>query len=113
MREDATGKVTVPGLSEWIVLKPEDIMELMRRGDAKRKIASTNMNKQSSRSHAIFQMVRSPPPTVSIAPYTPCAPTWPCVCRQFRQTTERACKVLFAPCETPVALLSCTEQEHR
>lgn len=60
MREDATGKVEVPGLSEWIVLKPEDIMTLMRRGDAKRKIASTNMNKQSSRSHAIFQMVRSP-----------------------------------------------------
>lgn len=32
----------------------EDVTELMKKGQVNRSVASTNMNRESSRSHAIF-----------------------------------------------------------
>ena len=56
IQEDATRGVTVAGLSEFIVGTPQQVLELMAKGDSNKHIAATRMNKQSSRSHTVFQM---------------------------------------------------------
>lgn len=54
IREDPKKGVFVQGVSEWAVVKPEEIMELMKIGGKARATAKTNMNESSSRSHAVF-----------------------------------------------------------
>ncbi|CAG9090456.1 unnamed protein product [Plutella xylostella] len=47
VKVDATEKVTS---------SPEEVLEVMRQGEANRQIGTTNMNEKSSRSHSIFQI---------------------------------------------------------
>ncbi|KAJ8028133.1 Chromosome-associated kinesin KIF4 [Holothuria leucospilota] len=54
MREDTNGEIKITGLSEKLVSKEEQVMALLQKGSAGRATASTEMNKTSSRSHAIF-----------------------------------------------------------
>ena len=46
--------VIVKGLSERRVYRSADMFRLLREGSESRRIGATEMNKQSSRSHAIF-----------------------------------------------------------
>lgn len=54
IREDPKKGVYVEGVSEWAVVKPQEILELMKLGAKSRAVAKTNMNESSSRSHAVF-----------------------------------------------------------
>lgn len=47
----------VNGLQEYIVKKPTEILNLLKEGEKRRRTGTTNMNKKSSRSHTIFQMI--------------------------------------------------------
>ena len=49
--------VYVDGLSEHIIKSPSEISELLRQGSVARETASTNMNRTSSRSHAVFTII--------------------------------------------------------
>lgn len=53
VREDSNG-VYVEGLKEIEVGNTSDAQALLTRGLANRHVASTNMNRASSRSHAVF-----------------------------------------------------------
>lgn len=60
VREDSAKGVYVEGLSERIVHNTLEAMDVLRCGMENRKVASTNMNRVSSRSHAMFVLtVRS------------------------------------------------------
>ena len=54
LRELKSGQVTVLGSDPVFVTSPEDIFELLTVGQRTRKVASTNQNDRSSRSHTIF-----------------------------------------------------------
>ncbi|KAG0575320.1 hypothetical protein KC19_VG336400 [Ceratodon purpureus] len=54
MREDANKGVYVEGLLEVEVQNVQDVIHLLLLGAANRKVAATNMNKESSRSHSVF-----------------------------------------------------------
>jgi hypothetical protein len=54
IREDPKKGVYIDGVSEWAVVRPQEILELMKLGTRSRAIAKTNMNESSSRSHAVF-----------------------------------------------------------
>jgi len=54
IKEDASGKVWVAGLTEVRVQAAGSAVDLMRRGAGVRSRAATLLNAQSSRSHAIF-----------------------------------------------------------
>ncbi|XP_066435501.1 kinesin-like protein KIF13A isoform X1 [Eleutherodactylus coqui] len=47
----------VDGLSQLAVTKFEDIESLMSEGNKSRTVAATNMNEESSRSHAVFSII--------------------------------------------------------
>jgi len=47
----------VDDLTEDIVLNPEEVANLLKKGDDFRHIGQTNMNEHSSRSHTIFRMI--------------------------------------------------------
>ncbi|XP_069814062.1 kinesin-like protein KIF13A isoform X4 [Dendropsophus ebraccatus] len=47
----------VDGLSQLAVAKFEDIESLMSEGNKSRTVAATNMNEESSRSHAVFNII--------------------------------------------------------
>ena len=49
--------VVIRGLKEEIVTSPEQVFALLAAGEARRRTGSTNMNKQSSRSHSIFRLI--------------------------------------------------------
>lgn len=55
--EDSQKGVFVPNLTEHEVDDPEQIVNLLLRGNQKRTMAPTGNNKFSSRSHAIFQII--------------------------------------------------------
>jgi hypothetical protein len=57
IREDASGNIVVAGAQSRSVQTPEDVMRLLAMGTAARVTGSTNMNEQSSRSHAIFTLI--------------------------------------------------------
>eukprot|EP00047_Mylnosiga_fluctuans_P023431 m.137765 g.137765 ORF g.137765 m.137765 type:complete len:1223 (-) comp9581_c0_seq3:2173-5841(-) len=57
IRENADGGVFVEGLSEHVVRSADDILRLVQCGKAQRTTNSTRMNKESSRSHAVFSVV--------------------------------------------------------
>jgi centromeric protein E len=48
--------VVVRGLREEVVTSPHDVHHWIAQGELKRQVGSTNMNKHSSRSHAIFRL---------------------------------------------------------
>ena len=48
--------VTIRGLREEVVTTPEAILDLLKKGERRRQVGSTNMNKHSSRSHAIVRV---------------------------------------------------------
>jgi centromeric protein E len=52
----ADGGVVVQGLSERAVDSVEEVMALLDKGDAVRRVGETRMNARSSRSHAIFRL---------------------------------------------------------
>ncbi|KAG8183203.1 hypothetical protein JTE90_005653 [Oedothorax gibbosus] len=45
------------GVSEFFVGSPEDVMNVLMKGTSNRQTAVTNMNKNSSRSHSVFQII--------------------------------------------------------
>ena len=49
--------IFVGGLTEEIVLSPEEVMSILIKGQEYRHVGGTNMNERSSRSHTIFRMV--------------------------------------------------------
>ncbi|XP_017775490.1 PREDICTED: chromosome-associated kinesin KIF4 [Nicrophorus vespilloides] len=54
MREDINKGIFIPGLTEQVVNNMSETLDCLLRGSQGRATASTNMNAQSSRSHAIF-----------------------------------------------------------
>ncbi|KAG0628802.1 hypothetical protein M758_1G054100 [Ceratodon purpureus] len=57
IREDTKTGVYVEGLSEEYVSNLEDVTRLLIRGLANRRVSSTAMNNESSRSHSVFTFV--------------------------------------------------------
>ncbi|XP_015944937.1 kinesin-like protein KIN-12D isoform X1 [Arachis duranensis] len=57
LREDVKRGVYVENLSEFEVQSVNDILRLLIQGSANRKVAATNMNRESSRSHSVFTCV--------------------------------------------------------
>lgn len=55
--EDGKGVVRVVGLTEKVVTKVEDVLELIQQGSMERMTGQTSANTNSSRSHAVFQIV--------------------------------------------------------
>ena len=51
--------VVVKGLSEHAVANPSDVLGLIHRAQERRKVGETKMNKHSSRSHAVLQLLVS------------------------------------------------------
>lgn len=47
----------VPGLREEVVMSVKGLKEVMERGEANRRTASTDWNARSSRSHSVFRLV--------------------------------------------------------
>ncbi|KAG0147379.1 hypothetical protein CROQUDRAFT_656109 [Cronartium quercuum f. sp. fusiforme G11] len=56
IREDKDGKIIWSGLKELKVTGAREVMEILERGSSVRQTNSTDMNAQSSRSHAIFSL---------------------------------------------------------
>ncbi|KAJ3700592.1 hypothetical protein LUZ61_004297 [Rhynchospora tenuis] len=54
IRETAIGGITLAGVNESAVKSKEEMASFLARGSLNRATASTHMNSQSSRSHAIF-----------------------------------------------------------
>lgn len=54
MREDSKKGVYVENLTEIVVRSVQDLVLLLLKGAASRKVTSTNMNRESSRSHSVF-----------------------------------------------------------
>ncbi|KAF5745669.1 phragmoplast orienting kinesin 2 [Tripterygium wilfordii] len=57
LREDIKKAVYVENLSEFEVCTVSDILKLLIQGSLNRKVAATNMNRESSRSHSVFTCV--------------------------------------------------------
>ncbi|CAL5213205.1 unnamed protein product [Lathyrus oleraceus] len=57
LREDVKKGVYVENLSEFEAQSVSDILRLLIQGSANRKVAATNMNRESSRSHCVFTCV--------------------------------------------------------
>ncbi|KAL5984869.1 Kinesin-like protein KIN-12D [Asimina triloba] len=57
LREDIKKGVYVENLTEFEVETVNDILKLLIQGAANRKVAATNMNRESSRSHSVFTCV--------------------------------------------------------
>lgn len=57
LREDVKKGVYVENLTECEVHTVGDILRLLSRGAANRRVAATNMNRESSRSHSVFTCV--------------------------------------------------------
>ncbi|EER95074.2 kinesin-like protein KIN-5B isoform X2 [Sorghum bicolor] len=56
LMEDGKGGAVIRGLEEIVVYSPSDIYNLLEHGSSRRRTAHTALNKQSSRSHAIFSI---------------------------------------------------------
>ncbi|CEL95675.1 unnamed protein product [Vitrella brassicaformis CCMP3155] len=57
VKEDPGKGFYVVGLAEKIVGNADDVLELLRRAEKKRRFARTNFNDVSSRSHVVFIMI--------------------------------------------------------
>ena len=56
IHEDPTGGIYLVGIGSKSVTSADETMKCLRNGALSRTTASTNMNDQSSRSHAIFTL---------------------------------------------------------
>ncbi|XP_066353038.1 kinesin-like protein KIN-5B [Miscanthus floridulus] len=56
LMEDGKGGAVIRGLEEIVVYSPSEIYRLLEHGSARRRTADTALNKQSSRSHAVFSI---------------------------------------------------------
>ena len=56
LREDSVHGVVVQDAHEIVVETPEDTCEVLLTGNRNRRVAETSMNRESSRSHAVFTM---------------------------------------------------------
>ncbi|EGD72193.1 carboxy terminal motor kinesin [Salpingoeca rosetta] len=56
LREDVRNGVHIEDVTEHIVESPREAMEVLNAGNGNRRTAETSMNRESSRSHAIFTM---------------------------------------------------------
>ncbi len=54
IREHKDSGIYVEGMSETFVTTPAAVYDAIRRGSENRAVASTNMNRDSSRSHSVF-----------------------------------------------------------
>ncbi|XP_017121295.1 kinesin-like protein KIF21A isoform X1 [Drosophila elegans] len=54
IHEDANGQITISGASIKPIFQPQDALKYLQQGALARTTASTKMNDQSSRSHALF-----------------------------------------------------------
>ncbi|XP_031256347.1 kinesin-like protein KIN-12C [Pistacia vera] len=57
LREDLKKGVYVENLTEYNVTTVNDVLDLLLEGAANRKMAATNMNSESSRSHSVFTCI--------------------------------------------------------
>ncbi|CAI8594794.1 unnamed protein product [Vicia faba] len=57
MREDGKQQVCIVGLQEYRVFEVETIKQFIEKGNASRSTGTTGANEESSRSHAIIQLV--------------------------------------------------------
>ncbi|KAI3809823.1 hypothetical protein L1987_19423 [Smallanthus sonchifolius] len=57
LREDVKKGVYVENLTEYEVHCVGDVLKLLSQGSANRRVAATNMNRESSRSHSVFTCV--------------------------------------------------------
>ncbi|EEF43163.1 ATP binding protein, putative [Ricinus communis] len=57
LREDSRKGVYVENLTEYNVKTVNDVTKLLSQGAANRKMAATNMNSESSRSHSVFTCI--------------------------------------------------------
>uniref|UniRef100_A0A804N4S7 Kinesin motor domain-containing protein n=1 Tax=Zea mays TaxID=4577 RepID=A0A804N4S7_MAIZE len=57
LREDIRNGVYVENLTEFEVGCASDIIKLLMQGSANRRVAATNMNRESSRSHSVFTCI--------------------------------------------------------
>ncbi|CAN6449393.1 unnamed protein product [Victoria cruziana] len=57
LREDIKKGVYVENLTEYEVNSVSDVLKLLFQGSSNRKVAATNMNRESSRSHSVFTCV--------------------------------------------------------
>lgn len=56
MSEDAVKGAVIGGLTEELVGNPDELMEVLARGESSRSYGSTEMNAESSRSHTIYRL---------------------------------------------------------
>ncbi|KAI5180687.1 hypothetical protein NEOKW01_0971 [Nematocida sp. AWRm80] len=56
VREKAGGEVKIPGLNEIEIKTQTEALETLQRAESNRRIASTKMNRHSSRSHIIIKI---------------------------------------------------------
>lgn len=63
MLEDGKQQVQIVGLTEQVVGSVEDVLKLIQHGNAARTSGQTSANSNSSRSHAVFQIVARTPGT--------------------------------------------------
>ncbi|EJW71233.1 Kif21a protein [Wuchereria bancrofti] len=68
IHEDAKGEIFLNGVTRVTVTSPSQTLEVLKNGALNRKTASTNMNEQSSRSHAIFTVIIKQQRTVVVKP---------------------------------------------
>lgn len=54
--EDAVRGAVIGGLTEELVRSPQELLEVLRRGEFNRSYGSTIMNAESSRSHTIYRL---------------------------------------------------------
>ncbi|EFJ44133.1 CENPE type kinesin-like protein [Volvox carteri f. nagariensis] len=72
IKEDRVVGPVVLGLSEEIVTCPEDVLRLLRQGEARRHVAASKMNERSNRSHTVSRMVlESRPAGCEVSTSTP------------------------------------------
>ncbi|CAG8741792.1 17395_t:CDS:2, partial [Racocetra persica] len=75
IREDSKGNIIWNGLQEIKVNGVEDVMSHLSRGSQNRQVGATDMNAQSSRSHAIFSVTMTQYVNSNILPNSPISPT--------------------------------------
>ncbi|MCO5565658.1 hypothetical protein L7F22_019332 [Adiantum nelumboides] len=56
LREDATNRISVVGITEHVPESPERVLDMIQEGNQRRTMSPTEANAVSSRSHAVLQI---------------------------------------------------------